>query len=373
MQAFQVLDIQRGDDVDAGPKDFLDVLVALGVAAAGGVGVGQLVDQRNRRPPLEQRVHVQFLQHDAAVLDPSAGHLLQFADLGDGLRPAMRLHVTDHHVDALAAEPVSLLQHVVGLAHARREAKIDFQPSSLLAANEVQEKLRLRLRFSGRQLRPFRKGLRARGTRKMNTHRRDAETQRKIISASPRLCGGFPFIPHPSSLILYPPAQTGSVILKTVFSPGWLSHWTVPPWAETISRTDGQPQPAAFFNRVSRHAEVPLEHHGQILRRDPATVVGDREHDPAVGRLGGERDVSARRRMGQRIVQQVAQGVLELFRVDGHLGQVAARGQRKLDAPIFRARPQCFDGRLEQDRRPFRPEVQLRPSVFEGAPGRAGC
>ena len=138
-----MLDVQRGDDADARAQDLLDVLVALRVAAAGGVGVGQLVDQGDGRPAGEHGVEVHLLQHDAAVLDPPARHLLQLADLGGGLRPAVRLDEADHHVDALPPQPVSLLEHVVGLADPGREAQVDLQPAALLPADEVEEQLGL--------------------------------------------------------------------------------------------------------------------------------------------------------------------------------------------------------------------------------------
>ena len=44
-----MLDVERGADVDAGGEQLLDVQVALGVAAAGRVGVGELVDQHQLR------------------------------------------------------------------------------------------------------------------------------------------------------------------------------------------------------------------------------------------------------------------------------------------------------------------------------------
>ncbi len=59
------------------------------------------------------------------------------------------LDEADHHVDALPPQPVSLLEHVVGLADPRGEAEIDFQPAALLATNEIEEKLRLGLQFVG--------------------------------------------------------------------------------------------------------------------------------------------------------------------------------------------------------------------------------
>ena len=85
------------------------VLVALGVAAAGGVGVGQLVHQGHRRPAGQHGVEVHFLQHDSVILDAPPRHLFQVADQGRRLGPAVRLDDADDHVDALPLEPVALL------------------------------------------------------------------------------------------------------------------------------------------------------------------------------------------------------------------------------------------------------------------------
>ncbi len=49
VEALQVLDVDRGDDGDAGVEQLLDVLPALGVLAARGVGVGEFVDQHDLR------------------------------------------------------------------------------------------------------------------------------------------------------------------------------------------------------------------------------------------------------------------------------------------------------------------------------------
>ena len=54
VEALQVLDVESGVDVEAGGQQLLDVLPALGVARAGGVGVGQLVDQQDRRMAADQ-------------------------------------------------------------------------------------------------------------------------------------------------------------------------------------------------------------------------------------------------------------------------------------------------------------------------------
>ena len=61
----------------------------------------------------------------------------------------MRLDEADRHVDALPPQAVAFLEHVVGLAHARGEAQVDFQPAALLPADEVEEELGLGLEFVG--------------------------------------------------------------------------------------------------------------------------------------------------------------------------------------------------------------------------------
>ena len=71
--AFGVLDIHGGEHVNAGVEQFDDILVTLGVAGAGDVGVGQLVHQRQLRVAGQQGVEVHFLQHDAAIFGLAAG------------------------------------------------------------------------------------------------------------------------------------------------------------------------------------------------------------------------------------------------------------------------------------------------------------
>ena len=69
--------------------------------------------------------------------------------------------------------------------------------------------------------------------------------------------------------------------------------------------------------------------------------------------------------MGQGVVQQVLQGVLELLGVDGHRRQIAHGVHRDLDAPVLGPRPDRLHGRLEQCGRPLRPEPQLGASVLQ--------
>ena len=124
-----------------GMEQVLDVLVALGVARAGGVGVGELVDQADRRPARQDGIDVHLAELHAAVFDDARGDDLEVADLLLGFVAAMGLDQTDDDVHTLGFEPVSLAEHRVGLAHSGRRAEVDLEPAARLPADQVEELL----------------------------------------------------------------------------------------------------------------------------------------------------------------------------------------------------------------------------------------
>ena len=100
VEAVDVLDVDGRVDVDAVVQDLLDVEVALGMAAAGSVGVGKLVDQHDLRAAGEDGVEVHLLEALAPVLDLPARDDLEAFEQCLGLLPAMRL---DHPGDDIVA------------------------------------------------------------------------------------------------------------------------------------------------------------------------------------------------------------------------------------------------------------------------------
>lgn len=68
-----MLDVQRRIDVDAAIEQFFDVEIALRMAAALCIGVGEFVDQHEIRPAGEDAVEVHFLERPALVADFDAG------------------------------------------------------------------------------------------------------------------------------------------------------------------------------------------------------------------------------------------------------------------------------------------------------------
>ena len=99
VEAFDVLDIDRGIDVDAARQQFLDVEIALGMAAAGDVGVGEFVDQRDLRAARDQRVKVHLFQNLVLVGGALARDDFEAFEQRLGLHPAMGFDRADHDIE----------------------------------------------------------------------------------------------------------------------------------------------------------------------------------------------------------------------------------------------------------------------------------
>jgi len=110
-------------------KQLLDVVPALGVARARGVGVGELVDDDESRATLERGVEIELAQLRAAVLDRARGEDLEAPEKRCGIGALVRLDDADDDVHALARFARGE-QHGVGLAHAGCRAEEDLQPAA---------------------------------------------------------------------------------------------------------------------------------------------------------------------------------------------------------------------------------------------------
>ena len=119
VQAFQMLDIERGPDIDAGIQDFSHILPAFGVAQAGAVGVGQFIDKQQSRLSAQCGVQVELLQLLAAIGDLQPGQRFEWANLLDCPGPAMGFDKARDNVDAGFAFMVGGDQHFPGFADTR--------------------------------------------------------------------------------------------------------------------------------------------------------------------------------------------------------------------------------------------------------------
>ena len=144
VEALDVLDIDRGVDVDAVGQQFLDIEIALRMAAARCIGMGEFVDQRDLRMARDQRVEIHLLEHLVLVGEPFARQDFKAREQRLGLRPSMGLDHADDDIDAGLQLGMRALQHLVGLADAGGGADEDLEPAGrvVLAPRGLQQRIR---------------------------------------------------------------------------------------------------------------------------------------------------------------------------------------------------------------------------------------
>ena len=119
VEGLDVLDVHCRDHVDAGSEDRLDVLPAFVVRGARRVGVGEFVDEGEFGLARQHGVEIHLLQHHAAVFDGLPRDELQPLDQSGCGGAAVGLHDGEHDILARSGQAAPLLEHGVGLAHAR--------------------------------------------------------------------------------------------------------------------------------------------------------------------------------------------------------------------------------------------------------------
>ena len=106
-----MLDVQGGDDVNAGGENVLNILISLGIAAAGDVGVGQFIDDGHLRLAVDDGIDIHFLDDDARDIRPcrrgmTSSPSMQFGGFGS----AVGFDKADDDVDSFFLEAMGLLQ-----------------------------------------------------------------------------------------------------------------------------------------------------------------------------------------------------------------------------------------------------------------------
>ncbi len=120
----------------------VDELIAFGMAAARRVGMRELVDKDELRPPRQHGVDIHLLEDAALVLAAPARDDFQPRHHGLGLLAAMGFENADDDVDALCPPGAGGLQHLVRLADPGRRAEKDLQASAMLAACRLEQGVR---------------------------------------------------------------------------------------------------------------------------------------------------------------------------------------------------------------------------------------
>ena len=141
IEAFDMLDVDRCQHVDAGVAQLLDVLPALGVATARRIAVREFIDQRDLRRAGEQRVDIEFGERMRAVLDLAARHDFERCEQRFGVSAAVGLDQADDNIATGAQQLSALAQHLEGLADAGGGAEQDLQLAAAVATRGAQQQV----------------------------------------------------------------------------------------------------------------------------------------------------------------------------------------------------------------------------------------
>jgi hypothetical protein len=129
-EAFDVLHIDGAEDVDVGVEEEKDVFVALGVAAANDVAVGEFVDEDDLWFALEDGVDVHLLEECALVVDLAGGDVFEFGGEFGGTFAAVGFDDADDDVFTALAAANAFREHAEGLADAGSVAEKDFEAAA---------------------------------------------------------------------------------------------------------------------------------------------------------------------------------------------------------------------------------------------------
>src|SRR3954453_15417188 len=129
VETFDVLDVYRRIYVDSSGEQFLDIKIALRMATAGRIGVGEFIDQRDFWVTRDKRIEVHFLEQPVSIFKLPSWNAFKVAKQRFSLRAAVGLDDAHHHISAGLPPGVRALQHGVGLSDTRGGANEDLQPA----------------------------------------------------------------------------------------------------------------------------------------------------------------------------------------------------------------------------------------------------
>ena len=114
--AFGVLHVHGGIDINAGVEQLADVLVTLGMAGTGDIGVGQFIHHGQLGTAGQQGVQVHFLQRHPPVFHFAARQDGQPGQQALGFLAPVSFDVADDDLHALALGALGGAEHGVSLA-----------------------------------------------------------------------------------------------------------------------------------------------------------------------------------------------------------------------------------------------------------------
>ena len=125
VQRFEVLNIERGYDLNARIEKLLDVLPPLDVPLPGNVGMGEFIHQHDLRSTGKDAVNVHFLKRCASVFHGVPRNDFQVTKLGNRAGTLVRLDEPDDHIRTANATSETFVEHGKGLSYPGCRPKVN--------------------------------------------------------------------------------------------------------------------------------------------------------------------------------------------------------------------------------------------------------
>ena len=141
VEAFQMLDVERRINVDAGIQQFFDVLIAFVVTASGRVRMRQFIDQHQCRLAMQDRVDIHLVEPMALMIGRLARDDFEALNLGFRLLTSVGFDHPDDHIYTGVPPSGSIGQHFIGLPYTRRRPEKQLEAALAFARGSAQQRV----------------------------------------------------------------------------------------------------------------------------------------------------------------------------------------------------------------------------------------
>src|SRR6202171_2598699 len=122
-----MLNVQSRKHINLRGENFLYILVALPVFAAGYIRVRKLIHQNDGGASSNDRVHIHLFKNGAFILQFAAGNSFELRAQFLDAFTAMCFDEADHHIFTAVVAADAFAQHAICLANTRRVAEKELE------------------------------------------------------------------------------------------------------------------------------------------------------------------------------------------------------------------------------------------------------
>ena len=136
-----MLNVESRPNIDTGPQELLDILIALGMPASRRVRVSEFIHDDERGSSLKRGVDVKLLHRVSAIFDGLSRQNLKTSDKRLRFSPSMGFHHADQNNDAFPRKLMRRRQHREGFANTGRGAEKYFELAASFRRRRAQQRV----------------------------------------------------------------------------------------------------------------------------------------------------------------------------------------------------------------------------------------